>query len=106
MNPDFKTFKHLAERHSLVPTFKELPCDTDTPVTLYWKLARDLPYAALLESVEGGERLARYSFIAGAHHIRYECEGAKITVHQGKHKEEITSNDPIGELKKILAGLR
>src|SRR5690348_7978442 len=49
-------------RPTLVPVWREIPADLDTPVSAYLKLARG-PYAYLLESVEGGERLARYSFV-------------------------------------------
>jgi len=72
MQPDFKSFSKLAQGHSLVPTYEEVPSDLDTPVTLYLKLARSNPYAALLESVEGGEKLARYSFIPVSHHLLFE----------------------------------
>src|ERR1700752_290306 len=49
---------------SLVPIWRELPADLETPVSAYLKLARGR-YGFLLESVEGGERLARYSFVGG-----------------------------------------
>ena len=65
MKPDFKTFKDLARNHGLVPTYEEAPCDTETPVTVYAKLSAGEPYSALLESVEGGETIARYSFLGG-----------------------------------------
>lgn len=48
---------------NLVPVFKEVPADLETPVSAYLKVASDADYSFLLESVEGGERLARYSFI-------------------------------------------
>jgi anthranilate synthase component 1 len=49
-------------RPALVPVWREVPADLETPVSAYLKLARG-PYSYLLESVEGGERLARYSFV-------------------------------------------
>jgi anthranilate synthase component I len=49
-------------RPALAPIVREIPADLDTPVSAYLKLARG-PYSFLLESVEGGERLARYSFV-------------------------------------------
>jgi anthranilate synthase component I len=49
-------------RATLVPVWREVPADLETPVSAYLKLARG-PYSYLLESVEGGERLARYSFV-------------------------------------------
>src|SRR5579871_4613452 len=58
-------------RATLVPVWREIDADLETPVSAYLKLTRDDPrksgrhgrYAYLLESVEGGERLARYSFV-------------------------------------------
>ena len=52
----------MAGRGNLVPVYREIDADLETPVSAYLKVARD-PYSFLLESVEGGERLARYSFI-------------------------------------------
>ena len=46
----------------MVPVYREITADLDTPVSAYLKVARP-PYSFLLESVEGGERIARYSFI-------------------------------------------
>ena len=54
--------RHMAGRGNLVPVYREITADLDTPVSAYLKVARP-PYSFLLESVEGGERIARYSFI-------------------------------------------
>ena len=68
--PDLPTFKKLAQGANLVPVYREISADLETPVSAYLKIARPGPgkqgYSFLLESVEGGENLARYSFI-GAH---------------------------------------
>ncbi|MBM3946121.1 MAG: anthranilate synthase component I [SAR202 cluster bacterium] len=60
--PSLEEVKKLAGTGNLVPIYRELNADLETPVTAYVKVARK-PYSFLLESVEGGERLARYSFI-------------------------------------------
>src|SRR5260370_3169287 len=51
-----------ARSPTLVPVWREIPADLETPVSAYLKLARG-PYGYVLESVEGGERLARFSFV-------------------------------------------
>ena len=61
-SPTLEEVKKLAGRGNLVPVFREIDADLETPVSAYLKVARP-PYSFLLESVEGGERLARYSFI-------------------------------------------
>ena len=60
--PSLEAVKELASRGNLVPVYREIDADLETPVSAYLKVARP-PYSFLLESVEGGERLARYSFI-------------------------------------------
>ena len=60
--PDLRQVKQLAHRGNLIPICREINADLDTPVSAYLKVARP-PYSFLLESVEGGERIARYSFI-------------------------------------------
>ena len=61
-SPTLDEVKKLADQGNLVPVFREIDADLETPVSAYLKVARP-PYSFLLESVEGGERLARYSFI-------------------------------------------
>ncbi|GAI97460.1 unnamed protein product, partial [marine sediment metagenome] len=60
--PTLEEVKKLAEHGNLVPIYYEMMADLETPVSAYLKIARG-SYSFLLESVEGGERLARYSFI-------------------------------------------
>ena len=60
--PDLEQVKELAHKGNLIPICREINADLDTPVSAYLKVARP-PYSFLFESVEGGERMARYSFI-------------------------------------------
>ncbi len=60
--PSLEEVKKLAVQGNLVPIYREISADLETPVSAYLKIARS-PNSFLLESVEGGERLARYSFI-------------------------------------------
>src|SRR3954471_16607138 len=59
----FEEFKELARRGTFVPVVKEVVADLLTPVSAFLKIAEDADYAFLLESVEGGEHVARYSFL-------------------------------------------
>ena len=65
IQPDFKTFRRLAQQGNLVPVYETYTADLLTPVGAYLRIARDAKYSFLLESVEGGENIARYTF-AGA----------------------------------------
>ncbi len=59
----FEEFRALAREGNVVPLFEQLLVDTETPVSVYLKVRDTSPYSFLLESVEGGERIGRYSFI-------------------------------------------
>ena len=59
----FEAFKELAGRGTFVPVVKEVVADLLTPVSAFLKIAQDADYAFLLESVEGGEHVGRYSFL-------------------------------------------
>src|SRR5215217_3860448 len=59
----FDEFKELARRGTFVPVCKEIVADLLTPVSAFLKIAENSDYAFLLESVEGGEHVGRYSFL-------------------------------------------
>src|ERR1051325_1045973 len=59
----FEEFKELARRGTFVPVVKEIVADLLTPVSAFLKIAEHADYAFLLESVEGGEHVGRYSFL-------------------------------------------
>ena len=61
-NPTLEEVRSYVGQGNLVPVFRSINADLETPVSAYLKVARD-PYSYLLESVAGGERLGRYSFI-------------------------------------------
>ena len=60
--PALADVKRMAGRGTVVPIFREVRADLETPVSAFLKVARG-PFSFLLESVEGGERVGRYSFI-------------------------------------------
>ncbi len=62
--PSEKEFSKLTKKGNLIPVYKEILGDLETPASAYLKLAKKSKYAFLLESVEGGEKVCRYSFLA------------------------------------------
>ena len=66
IQPDFREFQRLAKQGNLVPVYDVFSADLLTPVSAYLRIAQGARYSFLLESVEGGEKIARYTF-AGAH---------------------------------------
>ena len=61
--PDFNQFSALARQGNFVPVYQEWVADLDTPVSAWYKVCAGQPYSFLLESVEGGENIGRYSFL-------------------------------------------
>jgi len=107
MTPELKIFKSLSKKYSLVPVCLECSADCDTPVTVFLKVAAQKKYSALLESVEGGEKFGRYSFIALSDHFRFESYGNKIILtHSASEKKEIRKAQALAELKKIFKVLK
>ena len=62
IQPDYNTFRKLVRHGNFVPVYETINADLLTPVATYLKLARGAKYSCLLESVEGGENIARYTF--------------------------------------------
>jgi len=87
VTPDFKEFSRLARDYTLVPVSKVVRADMLTPVSAYLAIAADEPEAFLLESVEGGEKVARYTFLGARPHKKLTARGSEIRVQTGKRTE-------------------
>ncbi|MGD0154105.1 MAG: anthranilate synthase component I, partial [Thermacetogeniaceae bacterium] len=72
-------------RFGITPVWDELVVDLDTPISIFMKAAAG-PYTYLLESVEGGEQLARYSFIGFEPLLIYQAKGRQITIERDGQK--------------------
>src|SRR5262249_39611647 len=100
--PDAAEFAAAAKRHHIIPVYRPVLADHLTPVTAFEVLGRD-DHAFLLESVVGGERIARYSFIATSPTIVYEAAGNNAAIWEtGKPPREFETNDPLADLAKLL----
>jgi anthranilate synthase component 1 len=85
-----------------VPVFAELPADLDTPLSAYLRL-RPGPYSFLLESVEGGEKWARYSFLGTDPLMVLSAKNGRITLRRGSAKaERLPDGDPLEALRGLL----
>jgi len=100
--PAFETFKRFAKEGNLIPVFTEILADTETPVSALMKL-RSKPHLFLLESVEGGEKWGRYTFLGSDSHVVFQVRGDDVLirknaeVHHHKH-----GGDPLRFLKDLL----
>jgi anthranilate synthase component 1 len=97
----FETFKKLARPGSRFPIVGEMINDLDTPVALYRNFSKE-KYSFLLESVEGGEKWGRYSFIGISPSTVFRSEGNRVTLLEGMKRSTREVEDPLGELKSIL----
>jgi anthranilate synthase component 1 len=101
IRPDFKEFARLAAGATLVPVAKSISADLLTPVSAFLAIAAGEPDAFLLESVEGGEKIGRYTFLGVRPFLRLESRGQEITIERGR-KVERRSEDIFQVIKKLL----
>ncbi|HEY0307156.1 MAG TPA: anthranilate synthase component I [Acidobacteriaceae bacterium] len=100
--PAPRDFQRLAKTHTLVPVYRTVTADLETPVSAFLRVAATEPQAFLLESVEGGERVGRYTFIGLRPYRTMVARGNSITVQEGKRKRSFTG-DIFEELKRALS---
>src|SRR3977135_2490009 len=101
----FEEFSELARRGTVVPVVKEMVADLLTPVSAFLKIAEDADYAFLLESVEGGEHVGRYSFLGQDPFLTPRSRGKQTTIDRGGITTE--SDRPLVEtLRKMMADFR
>ena len=102
-HPSFSQFKRLAKKGNLLPVYKEILADMETPVSAFTKVGMG-KHAYLLESVEGGEKLGRYSFLSSSPALIFESKGRKVTLSlKAPVMRQVKETDnPLEELKKIM----
>jgi len=105
LQPDYKEFSRLAREVTLVPVVKSVSADLMTPVSAFLAIAEKEPYCFLLESVERGEQIGRYSFLGARPYMRVWAEGEQITIERGKRRERRTG-DVFATFKELLRAHR
>ena len=94
IRPDFKEFSRLARTATLVPVAKSISADLLTPVSAFLAVAADEPNAFLLESVEGGEKIGRYTFLGVRPFLRLESHGDQITIRRDPKANSVPTRIP------------
>ena len=87
LTPDYKTFLQLSRDATLIPVAKTLSADMLTPVGAFLSVAARQKYAFLLESVEGGEKIGRYTFLGAQPRMVITARANELTIQQGKSEE-------------------
>ncbi len=95
----------VSQGYNLIPVWREVVMDLDTPVSLFAKLGKG-PYSFLLESLEGGERWGRYSFIGLRPLVVFRSKGDRVWIERGGKVEEFRVEDPLTALKGLLQGFK
>ena len=102
--PSLKEFLQLAKKGNVIPVYKEINADLDTPVSAFLKI-RKSDYAFLLESVEGQEKIARYSFLGSQPSVVFKSKGRNIEIikPQSKSIDRFkTFTNPLDEIKALM----
>ncbi len=103
--PSKEEFITSADDFNLVPVFTEIVSDMETPVSAYRKFSRNNKgNIFLLESVEGGEKWGRYSFIGYSPIAIIKAYGNDVIVEMGGKEKKVISKDPLLELKTLMSG--
>jgi anthranilate synthase component 1 len=106
--PNLKEFLKLSKKGNVIPVYKEINADLDTPVSAFLKIKKD-DYAFLLESVEGQENIARYSFLGSNPSLIFKSKGRNIRIIRPNRKTARnfnTAEDPLSEIKKVMRGFQ
>src|ERR1700741_2986747 len=105
IQPTFEEFQRLAKQGNLIPVYDVFSADLLTPVSAYLRLAQGARYSFLLESVEGGEKIARYTF-AGAHPEEVFRYAGGACVLESRNRMVWEERDPISFFREHMAQFR
>src|SRR6202050_3507016 len=100
--PEFKEFSRLARSATLVPVVKSVSADLLTPVSAFLAIADKEAHAVLLESVERGEQIGRYTFLGARPYMHLRARGSAIEIERGRHRERHEGN--VFQFLKLLLG--
>ncbi len=100
--PDFSQFSAWARQGNFVPVYQEWVADLDTPVSAWYKVCAGQPYSFLLESVEGGEKIGRYSILGCDPLWILEARGDRTTQTYRDGSQEVFEGDPFTTLASCL----
>jgi len=108
ITPTFELFSQKAKEGNLIPVYREILADTETPVSAFLKIKEgDIThgsnYSYLLESVEGGQKWGRYSFLGTSPSIIIKGAGAIVEIIEGNNCERLYNENPLQVLKRVMA---
>jgi anthranilate synthase component 1 len=101
LQPDFKEFSRLSRDATLVPVEKTVSADLLTPVSAFLAIAENEPHAFLLESVERGEQIGRYTFLGARPYMRVKAANGTVEIERGR-KREVVRENVFAVVKRLL----
>src|SRR5215475_10463899 len=102
--PSRESFRELAHRGNLIPVYREIIADMETPVSAFHKIDTS-DHSFLFESVEKGGKFARYSFLGASPHLTFIARGKNITLREGQEERAYTiEHDCLRELEHLMSG--
>lgn len=104
--PSKTEFARLAATHNTVPVYCQLVADHLTPVAAFARISENAEHAFLLESVVGGEKIARYSFLSAGPASLFVARGSEVTQSRGAESTTTKRDDPLADLERLLADHR
>ncbi|HET7035751.1 MAG TPA: anthranilate synthase component I [Thermomicrobiaceae bacterium] len=104
-HPSLDEVAALAERGNIIPVYREIFADLETPVSAYLKVAHG-PFSFLLESIEGGERLGRYSFIGADPYLTLKLDQGVAEANLRGYRQTAAFTDPLVAVREFLAPYR
>jgi anthranilate synthase component 1 len=101
LSPTYKDFAALARTATLVPVAKTVAADLRTPVSAFLSIAAQEPNAFLLESIEGGEKIGRYTFLGARPYMTLRAHGNRVTLERDGKRQELEGS-PFKMLDNML----
>jgi anthranilate synthase component 1 len=102
--PSRESFRELAHRGNLIPVYREIIADMETPVSAFQKIDTG-DHSFLFESVEKGGKFARYSFLGASPQVIFQARGKDVVLREGAaERRYVIADDPLRELERLMAG--
>jgi len=105
IRPSCEKIEELAKKYNTIPICKEIYADVITPITLLRKLAKISSQYYLLESIEGGEKWSRYSFLGFDPILHATCKDSTVTI-EGKETQVVHTHKPLEMLRELLSNYK
>lgn len=106
ITPGYYEIEQLAKEYGIIPICREIYADVTTPIALLRKISRISNRYYLLESIEGGEKWGRYSFLGFDPIAHVACKNGEITIEEDGEKKIVHSPKPLEVLRAYLSRYR